>query len=652
MRPAPGASRAVARLDPTRELIDLAAREVAPLVESVTGWRELLAGVRFELLSVDSGFHAAAEERVYRAAGVWDSATAERARLYAERWAAHHAAIWDFGKGAIYLNARLIRRQNLDALKVTIGHELVHVGQTRNHPQLAEAMERAWVEYWRDPKGTVSPESWRLMANLEGYAEYIEREFLRREYTHATKIIDGATRAEARLEARRIEREVARRFAALRRDLQTGQWSTALTASSDPLACGKEEQYLAGLTVYRERGRASIARFDPELRPEPLVDEQFLVALALRAADGCVLSQTALGDLYLGRLPGMPRDLELARFWFHAAARRGFPLAAFSLASLMAENDPEREHWLRAAADAGFVPAQLEMTRRLAAELVPGLFEARPEPATEILSDLIGTGAPPPTVDALERTLRIELTDASVRIEGTLGRFSGSPPEKGVVTGVSGRFAWDMYHERPVASLSELRQRSLLELSVDLSVEASVMEERLEHVLGQGRDVAEGRLFGGWHLRRRADPAGACTVTFYTTLPDWAAEPADESLRARYLSDLARAPSVLPAPPEGSGLTQTSEATLELAPPMSALELCRAFGWSNVVGQAVGVHQSSWSLRILTEPAKTELPTLGPWSVTAELGARPTGGLAVPGGPPGGLHTLGPVDVIRRLTFR
>lgn len=366
LRVAPGAGKLVRRLRVDDAIVEVAAREVAPLVESLTGWAGLLDGVRFEIVDA---FTETYRRRVGAALGRddFDESDLERIDRVAHSCAASFVALWDSTTRVVYLHRPVLERWNVDALKVTIGHELVHVGQSLRHPELDREQAAWFADAWarnlarppRDPAPTRA--MWRFMANLEGYAHYIETKFLRQVYTHAAEFDDVTAPATARLAERQASRAREKRFEKLKRELTEGSWQSVLEPSSfDVFTVSKGPQYEAGLASYLARAQGDRpAPFDPALRPEPLLDANVFSDLFWRAQVGCAVSQLALASLYAKGEGGVPLDHEKAAHWFRQAAEAGLPVAAFNLAALLPLEDAEKLRWLRQAAEWGLPQAQV-----------------------------------------------------------------------------------------------------------------------------------------------------------------------------------------------------------------------------------------------------------------------------------------------------
>jgi hypothetical protein len=167
-------------------------QEMAEEVGELTGWRGLERDV--ELRVVDDIGKATAELLAAQCEdGRFD---AERRRL-ASNGSSTHAASYEVGPNVILFNRRFLEAQGLAALRVATGHELVHVGQYRAHPELRlETLQRKRALWQVMPLlvGALLGEPVqaselralvRLMrttqtfkANLEGYASYIDSNFL------------------------------------------------------------------------------------------------------------------------------------------------------------------------------------------------------------------------------------------------------------------------------------------------------------------------------------------------------------------------------------------------------------------------------------------------------------------------------------------
>jgi hypothetical protein len=262
LRAAPGRGKVVKRLRLDEELVAIAAREVVAHVEQLTGWSGLLDGVRFEILD---GFHDMQRARVERLLGRGDFGADELARLaaVARDCDAGIAAQWDPFARVVQLNRPALERQSFDYLKLTLGHELVHAGQSRARPDLDTWVHANQAESWKHllagTEKTVEArrEAGRFMANVEGYAFYIEEMYLRRIYTHGTELAQVTTKADARFRAWEQRRTVPEPPPkSVDEAIERVEWS-------------KTAQYRAGCAAYLMRTKGDRpAPFDGDLRPE------------------------------------------------------------------------------------------------------------------------------------------------------------------------------------------------------------------------------------------------------------------------------------------------------------------------------------------------------------------------------------------------
>lgn len=263
---APGRGKIVRRTRLDDTVVQAAAREIAPLVERLTGWSGLLEGVRFDVVDDPA---VAQLDQVARSLGQRDLSERERAVLaLVTLGCGSMAAIWDHAANAVHLYRPALESQNFDYLKVAIGHELVHVGQSRYHPELAvihARYARTMVEHLLArrlaPLDTLR-QGHGLMANIEGYAAYIERRYLRAIYTHARSIADLTEAADEHFRELTIARNLGR-F-----ELPPIE-SISPAEQAERAMYSKQAQYESGLAAYVSRTDGEQpAPFDPALRPE------------------------------------------------------------------------------------------------------------------------------------------------------------------------------------------------------------------------------------------------------------------------------------------------------------------------------------------------------------------------------------------------
>lgn len=98
----------------------------------------------------------------------------------------------------------------------------------------------------------------------------------------------------------------------------------------------KSAQYESGRRAYLARARnRNLVKFDPALRPEPLLPEDILAPLMARALKGETYSQISLGDIYRsGGMVGVAADKLKARRWYRLAVAGGSVEAAEKLRTL------------------------------------------------------------------------------------------------------------------------------------------------------------------------------------------------------------------------------------------------------------------------------------------------------------------------------
>ena len=353
LRPAPGASKIVRRLHLDAETIEYGAREVSKVVEQLTGWKGLLSSTRFEIVD---GFADFERRRVADLLGRGDLTADELALVErrAMRCDVGMMALWDHTERVVLLNKPILEAQNLDALRLTLAHELVHVGQSTAHPEIdAElraiqsdliAHSLAGTECSKERLEAIV----RFMANVEGYASYIEN-LLAGFFTHGTTIWGAKIAARMKMAERK------------------GSPAPKVSPSTSPKtwrdllvfgATAKSSQYEMGRAAYIARAPADgTAKFDSSFRPELRASSETVDMLEAVAMAGDAASQYELGVLLAAGGDGIARDAEAAKRMFRLAAEGGFAAAAYLLAVHLPADDPERVRWLRLAAIQGFAPA-------------------------------------------------------------------------------------------------------------------------------------------------------------------------------------------------------------------------------------------------------------------------------------------------------
>ncbi|NOU27945.1 MAG: carboxypeptidase regulatory-like domain-containing protein [Polyangiaceae bacterium] len=282
LRVAPGRGKIVKRLRLDEEIVDLAVREIAPLVEHLTGWSNLRDGV--ELRIVDA-YRDELRARIQQELGghALDSTQLALIETAMSHCDATVVASWHPEERVVLLNRTLIEEQGFDYLKVTIGHELVHVGQTRVLPSLAARLRRARVERLETvlagrslPRARMR-DAVQLLTNIEGYAHYIETRWLRQIYTHTAHLPRPTSEADAYF------RNLAAPETPAASDAVEPEPATmSVPDMLDDLFGNKAAQYLFGENFYRLRATGDRpAPFDPDLRCDESNLEEVLGALML-----------------------------------------------------------------------------------------------------------------------------------------------------------------------------------------------------------------------------------------------------------------------------------------------------------------------------------------------------------------------------------
>ncbi|HEY8074044.1 MAG TPA: tetratricopeptide repeat protein [Labilithrix sp.] len=255
----------------------------------------------------------------------------------------------------MYLNRTLLEAQNYDAVRLVLGHELVHVGQSNAHPELDAELARIQADTLaHELAGTAysaerAQEIQRFFANIEGYARYVEDRLLEL-YTHGTTIMGAKLAARGAIRTRKLRNAPS----AFVRDDAAPTFEELLHAGM----LGKRTQYTAGRDAYVARAtEGAIVKFDPALRPELQLSGVAIGALELLADRGSSAALLQLALLYLqGR--GVTKDLEKAKHWLRRAIDSGVAEAGVLLAGLLPIEDPERARLLRPSATQGHAEAQ------------------------------------------------------------------------------------------------------------------------------------------------------------------------------------------------------------------------------------------------------------------------------------------------------
>jgi hypothetical protein len=324
---APGADRAAKRLRLDDEIVQSSRFIAEKLVRELTGWGPLSEGVLFEIVD---DFVAPLRRRVEALLGrtTFDDREVELLEFAGSSLQA--SGLWDPIHSVVYLNRAELEQQTLGFLHVTIGHELVHVGQSKYHPELDAEWKRLsarlWSQYLAGKRAPdVDAETFGLMANLEGYADYIERCHLAFLCTCSMQLVRQDVKVPGLPAPRRVHTEI-----------EAMEEPSAPPSLRTVLMSQKWAQYDSGRRAYQKRAtNGSVAKFDPSLRPDPVLPKEILQPLMDRALSGCARSQMSLGDIYrTGGMVGVAADRSKAIRWYRLAAAGGSAEAATRLAEL------------------------------------------------------------------------------------------------------------------------------------------------------------------------------------------------------------------------------------------------------------------------------------------------------------------------------
>ncbi|MCB1144814.1 MAG: hypothetical protein KDK54_21380 [Leptospiraceae bacterium] len=193
----PGYKKRVQRLDLNDDLINHCLSEVCPMVESLTGWKGLLIGLKFEMIdSITQILDKIVKIPIETFNGIPQ-------KIFLKFVSRGMLALYEPHWHTIFIFKGKVSGNNLDALKVTLGHELVHVGQFKYHPELILEQERAMnifqgmlqkdiVEEQAIIKLFQNSSYIAFMEKIEGYAYYIQKDFLEKYYNCATFFEQGS----------------------------------------------------------------------------------------------------------------------------------------------------------------------------------------------------------------------------------------------------------------------------------------------------------------------------------------------------------------------------------------------------------------------------------------------------------------------------
>lgn len=177
------------RLTITEGLVRSIITEVAPVVETLTGWDLAIDRMGVRVITRDRAY-----EEVYLARlhglGLWQEhleaagVLEHLAEYVVERTI---VAAYDHLATRLLVVSTNVDEGNLDALRVIVGHELVHRGQAVHHPELFAQLDQVILAVIRDETmglreaiAQVQP----MMKLIEGHASLVTTQ-LRRRYPSA-----------------------------------------------------------------------------------------------------------------------------------------------------------------------------------------------------------------------------------------------------------------------------------------------------------------------------------------------------------------------------------------------------------------------------------------------------------------------------------
>ncbi|MCO4763310.1 MAG: hypothetical protein KC502_17470 [Myxococcales bacterium] len=181
----PGYSKRAQRLDIDNDLVSHCMAEVAPIVEQLTGWTGLLDDLKFEV--ADSLAPYMLREAMTADGVEPGSLEAKFAGFFMELagGAGAGCAMYDPHIHTVIINEPIMEQVGIEALKIICGHELVHVGQYKYTPGLKAYNLSHMRGMSLDPSKVDQADLQKraaYMLELEGYAKYIEADFLHKRY--------------------------------------------------------------------------------------------------------------------------------------------------------------------------------------------------------------------------------------------------------------------------------------------------------------------------------------------------------------------------------------------------------------------------------------------------------------------------------------
>ena len=326
----PGIDKPRRRLRLDDELVQFVSLLAAPFTEEETGWAKLLSGIRFEIVD---DYVAPVRRRTEILLGRSTFEEHEQALITHAGQTLDAFALWSELESIVYLNRPALEQQSVAFLFVAVAHELVHVGQSKHHPETDVEWKRHAQTIWTHHlAGTTPPKElaadlFGLMANLEGYAKWVQNR-LALSFTGSMQLVSEDVEIVASAPPPRVHT-----------DLDALAEPDAPPSLRSVVMSQKSAQYDSGYRAYAARVRhGQKLVFDPALRPPPLAAEDLLKPLMKRALTGDTYSQMSLGDLYrTGEMVGLVADRAKARRWYRLAVASGSEEAKKRLAALETE---------------------------------------------------------------------------------------------------------------------------------------------------------------------------------------------------------------------------------------------------------------------------------------------------------------------------
>lgn len=264
------------------------------------------------------------------------------------------------------------------------------------------------------------------------------------------------------------------------------------------------------------------------------------------------------------------------------------------------------------------------------------------------------TDEPPGTVGAILRGLHL-VPPAELGQGAGMGFFSmpdtfteSRAPLSPLISAVSIRYHWDMYHENPKTHFSQIEHSGYENFTVFFSADGDLIERWLRTRFGPPREASEPspdprspamthEIYGHWIFREAG--AGA-QLRWERRVPDWALAPTDKNVALRFLHELAqhfrRDPihaevvELASRPPARSGLVvrgpmNRNDFWFILEPKLTALDVAHALEIADPIGTSGDVHMSSWSIREERSRSRLGYPQYGSWVIEVNLDGWPSG---------------------------